>query len=302
MKLARMFAAPIPAEDVPYIVPVETATGYVGPKFIERLAAELKGEYERDPENIGLMDDFDVLKGRWCDPAKVHPLIHEFYEHTSRFTVAVRPRWNWFFLPLFWLFRRIFAELVGQFNLPVDDAEAGQGLESHIDCIDMNQDKVVDLRGWVRTYVGTDTTVYVGVYTTVSLSDGPYVSVGFPLPEANLTATLVPMNRGKHDFLLKSRKWGSRWAGDYIACIDQHATPKRISAYRLRSLREEIEVYVRNDQLFTDHRFYFLGCKFLTLLYRLTRKESRPVVQDVAALAVKAPSVRSAGPVRLARR
>src|SRR5262249_575609 len=158
----------------------------------------------------GLMPDFNVLAGKWLEPARVHPLIHEFYEHTTRFTVVVHPQWFWFAKPFFWLFRKVFAELVGQFNLPIDDAEAGKGLDSHIDWIELNHDKVVDIRGWVRTYKGTDLAVYVGIYTTKSLADGAYVSVGFPLPEANLTATLVPMNRRDHDFMLTSKKRHSR--------------------------------------------------------------------------------------------
>ena len=301
MKIAQLFAAKIRSEDVPYIVPVESATGQVGPHFIEYLAAELKGEYQRDPDNIGLMGDFSVLKGRWCDPERVHPLIHEFYEHTSRLVVAVRPKWNQLFLPLFWLCRKVFAELVDQFNLPIDDAEADRGIESHIDCIDINRDKIQDIRGWVRTYAGTDTTVYVGVYTTVVLSDGPYVSVGFPLPDANLTATLVPMNRRQHDFLLKSRKWGSKWAGDYIAFVDE-SPQRRVSAFRMRGLREEIEVYVRRGELLTDHRFYFLGCKFLTLFYTLTRKSTPTTPHDISALAVRAAAIQAARPARLVQR
>lgn len=302
MKLARMFAAEVRTEDLSHIVPFESSTGLVGPLFVRRLAEELKGDYQRDPENIGLMEDFSALQGRWLDPAQVHPLIKEFYEHTSRFKVAVRPRWNFFFLPLFWLFRKIFAELVGQFNLPVDDAEAGRGLDSHIDVIDIDHDKVLDVRGWVRTYTGTDVVVYVGIYTTAELLDGAYVSVGFPLPDANLTATLVPMNRGKHDFLLKSRKWGSRYAGDYIARIDETATPRRISAFRIRGLREEIEVYVKESQLLTDHRFYFLGCKFLTLFYTLTRRDTPAPRVDVGRLVANAPAVHKSSPVRLAVR
>jgi hypothetical protein len=300
MKLARLFAADVRDEDAPNIVPVESVTGTVGPHFVELLAAKLHGEYERDPPNIGLMDDFSVLSGRWLDPSRVHPLIREFYEHTSRFGLTVRPHWHWLFLPFFWIFRKVFAELVGQFNLPIDDAEAGRGLESHIDSIDINHDKIVDLRGWVRTYSNTDVTVYVGIYTTINLSDGAYVSVGFPLPDSNLTATLVPMNRRNHGFLLKSRKWHSRYAGDYIALLDDTVVPARISAFRIRGFREEIEVYVRQEQLFTDHRFYFLGCKFLTLHYKISRKPLS-VPRDVRALVVAAPALHKAEPVHLAR-
>jgi hypothetical protein len=300
MKLARLFAAEVGTQDLPNIVPFEASSGLVGPGYIQRLAADLKGDYQRDPDNIGLMDDFSVLQGRWLDPTRVHSLIKEFYQHTSRFTVVVRPQWHWLARPVFWLLRKIFLELVGQFNLPIDDAEAGRGLESHIDVIDYNHDKVIDLRGWVRTYAGSEVVVYVGIYTTKQLSDGAYVSVGFPLPDANLTATLVPMNSGKHDFVLKSSKWGSRYAGDYIARIDESVSPPRISAFRIRGLSEEIEVYVKGDQLLTDHRFSFIGFKFLTLLYSLIPKSAPAPQVDVGDLMANAPAVRKSSPVRLA--
>jgi len=74
-----------------------------------------------------------------------------------------------------------------------------------------------------------------------------------------------------------------------------------ISAFRIRGLREEIEVYVRDGQLLTDHRFYFLGCNFLTLLYVLDRKPrlADEAPKDMVHLLQKAPSVRASSALPL---
>jgi hypothetical protein len=259
----------VPRDEVPFAVPVEAWSGRVGPSFMRLLAERLHAKFERDPEGIGLMDDFTVLGGPALDPARVHPLIREFYEHTSRFTLAVSPKWNRLYLPLFWLFRTYFARHVGQFNLPFDERDEKAGIETHIDCIDTDDDHIADLRGWVRTYAGTDTAIYVGIYTAVKLDGVGYVSVGFPLPNANLTATLIPSNVDAHDLLLRTHAPEVSYAGDYIVLVDERTDD--LSVFRIRGLREEIQVYVRDERLFTDHRFYFLRGNFLTLRYTISR-------------------------------
>jgi hypothetical protein len=291
-KATDLFAVNVPAENVPFAVPVESLTGQVGPDYVKHLAKLMEGSFERNPIDIGLMDDMSVLEGKWFNPSKVHPLIREFYEHTTRFTMSVRPVWHRFFLPAFWLFRNFFAERVGQFNLPFDIHEARQGIESHIDCVDLNHDRIQDIRGWVRTYTGTNRTVYVGIYTTVRLKDLGYVTIGFPLPNSNLTATLVPANHGKHNFILKSRRRGARFAGDYIVFPDEKT--QRMCVFRIRGFKEEIYVYVRNERLFTNHRFYFLGCRFLTLIYTIDRKLTPPSQQPARELLLEAPTLKPA--------
>src|SRR5438067_2798732 len=189
-----LIAVELPPAEVPFAVPVEATTGFVGPSFMQYLADELGATLERDRFDIGLMDDFSVLRGRWLDPDKVNPLVVEFYEHTTRFTLSVRPKWNQWYRPAFWLFRTLIARKIGQFNLPFDERDEKRGLETHIDALDLDHDKIVDLRAWVRTYAGTTETIYCGVYTTVRVGELGYVSVGFPLPNANITATLIPSN------------------------------------------------------------------------------------------------------------
>ena len=160
-----LIAVELPPAEVPFAVPVEATTGFVGPSFMQYLADELGATLERDRFDIGLMDDFSVLRGRWLDPDKVNPLVVEFYEHTTRFTLSVRPKWNQWYRPAFWLFRTLIARKIGQFNLPFDERDEKRGLETHIDALDLDHDKIVDLRAWVRTYAGTTETISTAAST-----------------------------------------------------------------------------------------------------------------------------------------
>ena len=48
------------------------------------------------------------------------------------------------------------------------------------------------VRGWIRSAADTGDPIYVGIYTTYRHEGRGYVSVGFPLPQASFTATLLP--------------------------------------------------------------------------------------------------------------
>ena len=48
------------------------------------------------------------------------------------------------------------------------------------------------VRGWIRSRADTGEPIYVGIYTTYRHEGRGYVSVGFPLPQASFTATLLP--------------------------------------------------------------------------------------------------------------
>ena len=51
------------------------------------------------------------------------------------------------------------------------------------------------IRGWIRSAADTGEPIYVGIYTTYRHGGRGYVSVGFPLPQASFTATLLPQAR-----------------------------------------------------------------------------------------------------------
>jgi hypothetical protein len=68
-------------------------------------------------------------------------------------------------------------------------------MRSRIDTISLDRDDVVAVRGWIRSFADTDEPIYVGIYTTYRHDGRGYVSVGFPLPQASFTATLLPRAR-----------------------------------------------------------------------------------------------------------
>ena len=81
-------------------------------------------------------------------------------------------------------------------------------------------DPIETLRVWVRAYEDTDQAIYVGIYTVLRHEGTGYISVGFPLPEANFTATLMPFNNRDSGLLLRTKDTGSRFTGHYISDVD----------------------------------------------------------------------------------
>ena len=263
-----LFVVEVEPSQVPFVVPIVSRTREVGADFAKHLAARTHGTFAEDLDDVGLLDEFSVLRGPGFDPAQVDPLIREFYEHTTRFTLDVVPQWCLGFKPAFWLFRKLFAERVGQFNLPFDAREAAQGVESHIDTVGFGDGKAVDLRCWVRVYRQSRLPLYVGIYTTLRHDDRGYVSVGFPLPFASVTSTLRPTNQGTR-LVLRTAFEDGTVSGDYISLLNP--ATDRLTVFRIRQFHEEIEVFVENGQLLAHHRFYFLGRRFLTLVFTIQR-------------------------------
>src|ERR671920_1059491 len=161
----------------------------------------------------------DALEGPTFAPARVDPLIREFYEHTSRFKLSIVPEWRRWMKPVYEVFKRLVAEPLGQAAIPSNLEEAQRGMVSTIDTIDLDDDEVIDIRGWIRTFADSGKPIYVGIYTSFRHEDHGYVSVGFPIPSANFTATLEPRNAGEHDLLLTSRS-GLPYPGHYLSSVD----------------------------------------------------------------------------------
>lgn len=263
----RFVAEQVAAAEVPFVVPLAERQGYVGVDYLRRYADSVGAVFQRNPADIGIVDTIERLAGPEFDPDRVHPLIREFYEHTSRFKLSITPRWRpWMRLP-YLLYRETVARPLGQANAPFRLEEVERGVESWIDVIDVDDDGVPDFRAWIRAYQDSKEPLYVGIYTTVRDDDTGYVSVGFPLPSGSFTATLLPSNfRG--DGLLLSSRWG-RFQGHYLAAVDPET--QEVTVVRLESFDEEIEVYVIDEELLTDHRFYLAGIEFMSLHYEITR-------------------------------
>ena len=189
-----MMGERVPAAELRYVVPFEARTKYVGADYVKQLAEIKGGTFRRNPPDVGILESLDRLAGPTFEPERVHPLIREFYEHTSRFHLSILPHWKPWIRPAYSLFKRLVARPLGQAAIPSNIAEAQRGMVSTIDTVDLEGDERIDIRGWIRTFADSGKPIYVGIYTSFRHEDRGYISVGFPLPDSNFTATLLPRN------------------------------------------------------------------------------------------------------------
>jgi hypothetical protein len=99
------------------------------------------------------------------------------------------------------------------------------------------------------------------------------VSVGFPLPQASFTATLLPCARPGGGLLLTSRSDLDQ-PGHYLAYIDP--ATRKLTALAVRGFAERLDVYVQDGELRAEHAFAVFGLPFLVLHYRMHRKPPGP--------------------------
>jgi hypothetical protein len=267
-ELVRVMAEEVPASELRYVVPFEARARYVGGDYVEQLAKARGGAFRRNPPDVGILASLDGLEGPTFEARRVHPLIREFYEHTSRFRLSIFPEWRPWMKPGYELFKRLVAEPLGQAAIPSNIEEAQRGMVSTIDTITLDGDDEIDIRGWIRTFADTGKPIYVGIYTSFRHQDRGYVSVGFPIPSANFTATLLPSNAGEHDLVLASRT-ELEFPGHYLSSVDSERDA--LTVLKLLYFQERIFVYVADGELKTDHSFYLAGQRFLTLRYEIER-------------------------------
>jgi len=271
--LTRIMAEEVPAAELRYIVPFEARSKYVGADYVEQLAKVRGGVFRRNPPDVGILASLDALAAATFDADRVHPLIREFYEHTSRFKLSIVPEWRQWMRPGYELFKRVVAEPLGQAAIPSNIEEAQRGMVSTIDTITVEGSDDIDIRGWIRTFADSGKPIYVGIYTSFRHEDRGYVSVGFPIPSANFTATLQPRNEAEHDFVLTSQS-DLPFTGHYLSSVDSERDA--LTVIKLLYFNERIHVYVDEGELKTDHSFYLAGQRFLTLHYAIERLPGAP--------------------------
>ena len=276
-ELVRVMAEEVPTSELRYVVPFEARSRYVGGDYVEQLAKARGGTFRRNPPDVGILASLEGLEGPTFDASRVHPLIREFYEHTSRFRLSIVPEWRRWMKPGYELFKLVVAEPLGQAAIPSNIEEAQRGMVSTIDTITLDGDEEIDIRGWIRTFADSGKPIYVGIYTSFRHDGRGYVSVGFPIPSANFTATLLPSNAGEHDFLLTSRT-ELEFPGHYLSSVDSERDA--LTVLKLLYFQERIFVHVTDGELKTDHSFYLAGQRFLTLHYEIERLAEARVTQQ----------------------
>jgi hypothetical protein len=262
------------AEDLPFVVPLEARTNYVGTDYVRELAGVIGGVYQADVADVGIIASLDELAAPVFDPTAVDSRVREFYEHTTRFTLDIVPRWRLWVRPGYLLYRAVVARPLGQANVPMNQRETQRGIRSRIDTISGSGDGVVSVRGWIRSFVDNDEPIYVGIYTTYRREGHGYVSVGFPLPHASFTATLAPRSRPGGGLVLSSQSDLDQ-PGHYMTYVDERT--RELTTLAVPGFSEQLDVYIADGELRAEHAFRLFGLPFLVLHYWMHRKPgSRP--------------------------
>ncbi len=265
-----LLAERVSAAELPFVVPRESRTTYVGTGYIRDLAEVLGGEYVADADDIGIVASLDELAGPDFDPATVDPLVREFYERTTRFRLDIVPEWRTWVRPGYLLYRTFVARPLGQANVPMNQRATQRGVNSRIDTISL-PDADIAVRGWIRAFADTDEPIYVGIYTTYRHEGRGYVSVGFPVPHGSFTATLLPRARSGGGLILTSRSELDH-PGHYLTYVDPET--RDLTALAVHGFAEQLDVYVEDGELRAEHAFSVFGLPFLVLHYRMHRKPS----------------------------
>lgn len=271
-----LLAERVSAADLPFVVPLESRSRYVGTGYVRDLAKVLGGVYVPDTEDVGIIASLDELEGPDFDPSQADPLVREFYEHTTRFTLDIVPEWRTWVRPGYLLYRTLLARPLGQANVPMNQRETLRGIRSRIDTITHPDDDIVAIRGWIRSFADNDEPIYMGIYTTYRNAGRGYVSVGFPLPQASFTATLLPKARPDGGLVLTSRSDLDQ-PGHYLTYIE--AESRELTSAAVHGFAEQLDVYVHDGELRAEHAFWVFGLPFLVLHYRIQRKPKAAPIQ-----------------------
>jgi hypothetical protein len=267
-----LLAERVDAAELPFVVPRASRTRYVGTGYVQELAAAIGGTYRADVADTGILSSLDELAGPELDPSAVDPLVREFYEHTTRFSLDIVPEWRLWVRPGYLLYRTVVARPLGQASVPMNQREALRGIRSRIDTIATDPHDTsgaADVRGWIRSFADNDEPIYVGIYTTYRQHGRGYVSVGFPLPDASFTATLAPRARPGGGLVLTSRSELDQ-PGHYLTYIDPQSA--ELTALSVPGFDEQLDVYLRDGALRAEHAFWVFGFAFLVLHYEVSRK------------------------------
>jgi hypothetical protein len=262
-----LLAERVSPKDVPFVVPLGAPSRYVGTGYVRSLAERIGGEYVAAASDVGIVASLEEIAGPDFDPTGVDPLVREFYEHTTRFSMDIVPEWKLWVRPGYLLYRTLVARPLGQANVPMNQREALRGIRGRIDTISSARDDGIDVRGWIRSFADNDEPIYVGIYTTYRDAVRGYVSVGFPVPQGSFTATLVP--RTRPGGLVLSSRSPLEHPGHYVTYID--ANTGELTTLTVPGFAEELDVYVHDGQLRAEHAFWIFGFPFLVLHYRMQR-------------------------------
>lgn len=237
----------------------------IGDGWVAETAKALGGRTERDGDG-GLLADFSVLDGPGFAASTVHPMIRDFYEHTSRWRMEVWAQWNPLLQPGGEFVSRAFGTRVQQLAIPTRPLDVARGMDSTVVRILDSTDEQY-AAAWLRTLRDTGDYVYSGCYSARTLpgSDRPSVHVAFPLESGNVQVFLRPHALPDGGLELSSPPGKFGQDGAYVVVRERGTHASRAP------IHESFRLYVDDEQVLrTDHVLKLGRITAVRLHYKLT--------------------------------
>jgi hypothetical protein len=242
---------------------------YIGAGFYIGYAREAGLRAVVDDEGAGLLPNFDVLAGQSFDPSLVRPEIRDFYERTARYDLDVRVAWSGLFKHPTRTLIYLVGRNVGQFDIPLSTSAVA--MENELIRLEDPLTGEAPYVGWLRRSAVTGEAMLAGLYTTcgLPLERGRFFKGVYPLPGGSATMIFRPENRpdGSLALLSDGRRFGE--AGYYRV----HRTAGGALRVTRVPIEEAVHWFVDSEgSLNAIHTFSFLGSRFLTLNYEISRR------------------------------
>jgi hypothetical protein len=241
--------------------------------YFERWARTHGATFRPGSPTEGLVPRFDDLAWSGFEPRRVDPLIRDFYQETSGFSLTVTAvDWNG---PLAMAagraYRGLWADPAGNLMPPLDEGPVRRPMDCHIGLLDVDRDGAPDYRIWLRTFADDDSLLYVAAVHAFRQGDHGYLTLAFPWPMFALTVVLECRN-GHEDpssFEMHTDAPGSPLAGTYA--VVPHG--RRVTYTRLPTMHETFRFAVKRGGempiIVGEHSAEALGQRVFTLRYEL---------------------------------
>lgn len=239
----------------------------VGDGWVEAAARDLGGRAVYNEPDAGLYADMSVLDGPGFSAANLHPLVRDFYEHTSNWRVEVWAQWNLLFQPGGELVSRLFGRRLHQLALPTRPLEVSRGMDSRVVTL-LDAAGTQQGAAWLRTLKATGEWAFSGCYSARRLpgAERASVHVTFPLESGNVQVFLRPrvLPTGALELASPTGPFGKD--GAYITTFEHG----RAHAARV-PLHETFHVFVDDEGVLrTDHHLKLWSATVVRLHYKLT--------------------------------
>lgn len=225
-------------------------------------------DYLFSPSN-GIIDSISSFGFTEKELKRIHPIILDFYTHTSQFNMDMSFHWSTLFKPLAYTVKFLFSRRLQQMNIPI--ISSNQVLKTHSFIVKIDEKKNEKSQNlWVRKFLNANEIIFSGIYSIASTKQKDHlIKVQFPLPNGNATIFLEKsvLQNGNLELASKGLHFGD--SGFYFFL-------KKGESYYVKyvkSMHEKLSLTVKDTSTIKGiHEFFFYGRKFLTINYSLYKK------------------------------